>query len=222
MTLWQDFLTNDQRLIHKWKHYFPVYETHFGRYVNRDPLVIEIGCGEGGSLQMWKRWFGPHATIVGVDLDPRCAEFEEDQIAIRIGDQSDHSFLSRILDEFGTPDVVIDDGSHVNKHQLQTFEFLYPRTSRSGVYLVEDLHTSYWPEFGGGFRNGATFIEHCKNLIDELNADHVREEFEATEFTQSTLSMHFYDSVAVFQRGRHTSKWAPRIGRTHGEINTRS
>ena len=56
MSLWSGFLTNQERLIHKWKHYFPVYERHFEKFVNTDLIFIEIGCGEGGSLQMWKRY----------------------------------------------------------------------------------------------------------------------------------------------------------------------
>lgn len=213
MSLWSDFLTNDQRLIHKWTHYFPIYERHFGRYVNRPCLFIEIGCGEGGSLQLWKRYLGPFAQIVGIDVNPACAAFEEDQIAVRIGDQSDAGFLQSVLDEFGTPDVVLDDGSHMMSHLSATFRHLYPRTAPGGVYLVEDLHTCYWDEYEGGLQRPGSFLEICKSLIDELNADHARGALQPTAFTRSTLSMHFYDSVAVFERGRHLTKHAPRIGR---------
>lgn len=213
MSLWLDFLTNDQRLIHKWKHYFPAYERHFGRFVNADVVFIEIGCGEGGSLQMWKRFLGPHARIVGIDINPRCAAFAEDQIDVRIGDQSDARFLAGIIDEFGAPDVVLDDGSHVMSHVNASFAALYPRLGRNGVYFVEDLHTAYWDEFEGGLRRKGSFIERCKELIDELNADHARGEVSPTEFTHSTLSMHFYDSIVVFEKGRHTAKHAPQFGR---------
>jgi SAM-dependent methyltransferase len=211
--LWRDFLTNDGRLIHKWKHYFPIYERHLARFANRDVVLVEIGCGEGGSLQMWKRFLGPHARIVGIDVEPRCAAFAEDQIEIRIGDQSDPAFLAGIVAEFGAPDVVIDDGSHVMSHILASFVALYPRLDRNGVYLVEDLHTAYWQEYEGGLRRGGSFIERCKDLIDDLNADHARGRLAPTAFTRSTLSMHFYDSVVVFERGRHTAKQAPQIGR---------
>ena len=102
MTLWSDFLTNDQRLIHKWKHYFPVYERHLLKFVNTDVVFFEIGCGQGGSLQMWKRFLGPNARIVGIDLRPECKGLVEDQIEIRIGDQSDKTFL-RELKSLGRP-----------------------------------------------------------------------------------------------------------------------
>jgi SAM-dependent methyltransferase len=212
MTLWSEFLTNPDRVVHKWTHYFPAYEAHFGRYVNRSLLFLEIGIGSGGSLQMWKRYFGPHAQIVGIDIEPRCSEFEEDQIAVRIGDQADPVFLQSVIDEFGLPDIVVDDGSHRMNDIHRTFDFLYPRTSPHGIYLVEDLHTAYWEEFGGGLGEAASFIETSKGLIDELNAQHTRGQVEESEFSRSTLSMHFYDSLVVFERGRAGRKHAPRIG----------
>jgi hypothetical protein len=213
MNLWADFLTNDARLIHKWKHYFPIYERHFGAFVYKPLTFLEIGCGEGGSLQMWKRYFGPHATILGVDIRPECKNYEEDQIEVRIGPQQDLEFLKTLIEEFGTPDIVLDDGSHMMSHMVATFEFLYPRVAKNGVYMVEDLHAAYWDEYGGGYLRRGTFIELCKNLIDELNADHARGALAATEFTNTTLAMHLYDSVAVFERGSNTKKWAPKIGR---------
>lgn len=213
MSLWLDFLTNDQKVIHKWKHYFPIYERHFSRFINVDVVMIEIGCGKGGSLQMWKRYLGPHARIIGIDIEPKCSEYAEDQIEIFIGDQSDPEFLASVLRKVGTPDIVLDDGSHVMSHINASFKELYQSVSKSGVYMVEDLHTAYWREYEGGFRRSGSFIEVCKDLIDELNADHSREALIATEFTRSTLSMHIYDSVIVFEKGRHTTKQAPQNGK---------
>jgi hypothetical protein len=212
MALWSDFLTNDKRIIHKWKHYFPIYERHFKDFVYKPVTFIEIGCGRGGSLQMWKRYFGPHARIIGIDINPECKTFEEDQVEVYIGQQQDVQFLQRVIDEVGTPDIVLDDGSHVMSHIMATFQFLYLKVAKNGIYMVEDLHTAYCDEYEGGLRKASTFIELCKNLIDELNADHTRGALPPTEFTKSTLSMHFYDSVAVFERGAHTKKWAPQMG----------
>lgn len=208
MSLWADFLTNDARSIHKWKHYFPVYERHFGRFTGRPVVFWEIGCGEGGSLQMWKRYFGPYAQIIGLDVRPQCAAFREDQIAVCIGNQSDTAFLDRVLAEFGTPDIVLDDGSHRMSDVLATFRHLYPRLDRNGVYMVEDMHTAYWPKFEGGLRRQGSFIEYCKELIDEINGEYANN---VTEFTHATLSMHFYDSVVAFERGKHGRSRAFRI-----------
>jgi len=212
MALWDLFLDNKGRKIHKWTHYFPIYEVFFRTYVNKPILIIEIGCGRGGSLQLWKKYFGPHARIVGVDINPDCKAFEEDQINIRIGDQNDPVFLRSLIDEFGTPDLILDDGSHVMEHIKTSFSVLYPLLDRNGVYLVEDLHTAYWEEFGGGLRRDGTFIEFSKNLVDELNAEHARGALESTEFTRGTSSIHFYDSVVVFQKGMACRKHAPIIG----------
>ena len=85
---------------------------------------IEIGVAKGGSLQLWKRHLGPFAQIVGIDVNPACKAVEEDQIKICIGDQSDVDFLRRIVDEFGPPDVVLDDGSHKMHHISTSFGFL--------------------------------------------------------------------------------------------------
>ena len=212
MSLWSDFQTNQGRVVHKWKHYFSAYEAHFARYVNRPVLMFEIGVSRGGSLQMWKRYLGPHALIVGLDINPDCQGFEEDQIRVRIGDQSDTVFLGELLREFGAPDIVLDDGSHVMSHVSQSFRYLYPRMSPSGVYFVEDMHTAYMPNYEGGLGREGSFIEISKHLIDELNADWTNGALAPTDFSRNTISMHFYDSCVVFERGRVLPKTEFQIG----------
>jgi hypothetical protein len=211
MSLWSEFLTNSQRPIRKWNHYFPPYERHFCRYVNRPVTLIEIGCGAGGSLQLWKRYFGPHARIVGIDIVPRCTDYQEDQIEVRIGDQSDQTFLASVVDEFGQPDIVVDDGSHMMSHVVATFRYLYHRTASEGIYAVEDLHTAYWDEYEGGVRRTGSFIELCKDLVDEMHANWSRGAIAPTDFTRSTQSVHFYDSLVIFERGPTLPRKAPTI-----------
>jgi cephalosporin hydroxylase len=213
MNLWSLFLNHQGRIIHKWVHYFPIYERHFQRYVNRPMTLIEIGCGEGGSLQLWKQYFGPYARIVGLDIRPECKNFEEDQIHVRIGDQSDEGFLSSVIREFGPAQIILDDGSHQMTHIVTSFRSLYPTMAADGVYLVEDLHTAYWDEYGGGLRKPGSFVELCKDLIDELNAEHTRGLVGETDFSKATLSMHFYDSIVAFERGKYGRKYAPQIGK---------
>ena len=212
MHLWSAFLTNKERPIHKWTHYFPIYERHFSRFVNRTTTFIEIGVSKGGSLQLWKRYLGPFAQVVGIDINPACKAVEEDQIAVRIGDQADTAFLQQIIDEFGPPDIVLDDGSHMMSHVSTSFGFFYPRMCKNGVYMIEDLHTAYWEEFEGGLHCPGSFVELSKSLIDELNANHSRGAVPVSDFSKSTMSMHYYDSVIVFERGRHLTKHAPVIG----------
>ena len=128
------FRAHTGRRIDKWRHYFDIYDRHFDRFRGKPVRVLEIGIDHGGSLQLWKRYFGLEAQIVGLDIDPRCAEYAEDRVEIRIGSQADVALLKSL----GSFDIVIDDGSHRLQDQLASFEALWP-TTRS-VYLIEDCH----------------------------------------------------------------------------------
>ena len=200
MSLLLQFLEHDGRPVHKLTGYFKAYENHFSRFRDREVTMYEIGCGKGGSLQMWKKWLGPRARIIGVDIKPHCKSFEEEQIYVAIGSQADPKFLRDLHAKFGTPDIVLDDGSHQMAHMRATFDVLYPLTSPTGVYAVEDLHTCYWPNYGGGYKTEGTFIEFCKDKMDEINAPKSRGALSTTPFTRSTASMHVYESIVVFER----------------------
>jgi len=206
MTLWQDFLTHDGYPIDKWAHYFPIYDRHFSWYANKSLTFLEIGVARGGSLQMWQRFFGPLAKIVGIDIRERSKSYEAPGTLVRIGDQADEQFLQSLIDEFGVPDIVLDDGSHQMGHIAKTFNFLYPRLPKNGVYMVEDLHTAYWDEFGGGVSKPETFINLSKQYIDRLNADHSRGQVVPNFITRQTFGISFYDSVVVFEKGDVWSK----------------
>ena len=196
------FENNDKRLIHKWMHYFNIYDRHFSKYRGKQVTVLEFGVFQGGSLQMWKNYFGKKARIIGVDINPECKQFEEDRIEIYIGDQEDRTFLKKLIKKIGPVDVVIEDGGHTMGQQIATFEEVYPHMKSDGVFLIEDLHTSYWHEYGGAYRKQGTFIEYAKDLIDQLNAWHSRdkESFKVDDFTRQTDSIHAYDSIIVFEK----------------------
>ena len=98
------------------------------------------------------------------------------------------------------------------EHILASFQYLYPKLPKNGLYIVEDLHTAYWPEYGGGINNPNTFINISKNFIDNLNADHSRGAREPDFITRNTFSISFYDSVVVMERGSIPYKKAPQIG----------
>ena len=197
------FRDNRGRLIHKWNHYFDIYDRHFDPYRGKDVTVVEFGVSHGGSLQMWKDYFGPRARITGVDIDSRCARFEEDRIDVVIGDQEDRGFLRELADRVGAIDVLIEDGGHRMSQQINTFEEFWPKIRDGGVYLVEDLHTSYWDEYDGGYRRPGTFIEYAKDLIDAQHAWHSRDPglLAVDEYTRTIRGMHVYDSVIVFDKG---------------------
>lgn len=206
------FTHNVGRVIHKWQHYFEIYERHFARYRGRPVTVVEIGVFKGGSLQMWKHYFGPQARIVGIDIDPACERFAEEQVEILIGSQEDREFLRSVAQRIPVIDILIDDGGHRMQQQIVTFEELFPKVAADGVFLCEDLHTSYWKEYGGGYRRPGTFIEYSKNFIDYIHAWHAREprrrrwyqppttRLKVSEFTRSAHSLHFYDSILVIEK----------------------
>ncbi|HMN46510.1 MAG TPA: class I SAM-dependent methyltransferase [Povalibacter sp.] len=209
------FYGNSDRVIHKWKHYFEIYDRHFSRYRDQEVTIVEIGVFKGGSLQMWKNYFGPKARIVGVDINPDCAAFAEEQVEVLIGSQEDRSFLRSLKERVPVIDILIDDGGHTMTQQITTFEELFPHVAHDGVYLCEDLHTSYWRGYGGGYRAKNTFIEYSKNFIDYIHAWHVRDsdrkrqnrwyklrqqKLSVTDFTRSVHSLHFYDSILVVEK----------------------
>ncbi len=197
------FLTNEGRRMDKWLHYFDIYERHFSSYRGAKVNIIEFGVSHGGSLRMWRDYFGQQARITGVDIDSRCASLAEDGIDVVIGDQENRAFLNDLAAKVGEIDIVIDDGGHTMAQQIATFEELWPRIRDGGIFLVEDLHTSYWPQYGGGYKRPGTFVEYAKNLVDQQNAWHSREsgQFTIDDYTRSIYGMHVYDSVIVFDKG---------------------
>ncbi|MBA2723092.1 MAG: class I SAM-dependent methyltransferase [Methylibium sp.] len=196
------FHANTGNLIHKWHHFFEIYERHFARFRGQPVHMLEIGVYQGGSLQMWKDYFGPQAHIYGVDINPACRELEEDRVNIFIGDQEDRAFLRSVADAMPRIDIVLDDGGHMMSQLRCTFEELYPRVDRNGVYMAEDLLTCYRREFGGGMGASASFIEYSKGLIDQLHAWHSQQpaRLAVNDFTRSTHSLHFYDSVLAIEK----------------------
>lgn len=196
------FESNTRNLIHKWTHYFDIYDRYFSEWRGTDVHILEIGVSHGGSLQMWKDYFGPAARLFGVDINPYCKNFEDEQTTIFVGDQGDRSFLDQLVQQLPRLDIVIDDGGHFMKQQINTFEVLYPHLAPTGLYICEDIHTSYWRYFGGGYQRSGTFIEYSKNFIDYIHAWHSKNarKLDVSEFTRSTYALHYYDSMLVIEK----------------------
>lgn len=211
----QYFQNNSGRLIHKWDHYFDIYHRHFEKFRGRPLKVLEFGVFHGGSLQMWKWYFGSECRVIGVDINPACKTLEEERVHVEIGDQEDRFFLQSLAEKYGPFDIVIDDGGHTMGQQIATYEELLPAVAVNGVYLVEDLLTSYRLNYSGGLHKPGTFIEYSKRLIDGLNAWHSQQPdiFAPNEFTKTVLSMHFYDSVLVLEKGLREKPWHAKTGR---------
>lgn len=212
--LYSLFHNTQDELVHKWVHFFPVYERYFKDFVNKSIIMIEIGVSKGGSLKMWKKYLGPFATIIGIDINPDCKKYEDEQCKVRIGEQGDPGFLGEIVEEFGSPDIVLDDGSHKMNDMYDTFRFLYPLLSNNGVYMVEDTHTCYWKRYGGGLKAPSSFIEKSKDMIDFLNGYHIVENNKdmVNDFTRSTFSISFFDSIVAFEKRQHGKPYALKRG----------
>ncbi len=185
--------------IHKWFHYLPIYHKHFQQYKNRKDLVIvEIGVQHGGSIDLWNKYFGmENCTIYGIDNDPRCKGLEKGNVKIIIGDQGDITFLNSLLELIPKIDILIDDGGHFMLQQINTFNILFDHVKPGGIFLCEDVHTSYIPSFGGILRNPGTFIEFAKNLVDEINGYHSGL---MTNVTKTCSGIYFYDSIVILDK----------------------
>ena len=104
----------------KYEKYFDVYEKYFSKYKEKNIIFVEIGIFNGGSLKVWKEYFGPNAKIIGIDLNPECKKFEEDGIEVHIGNQSDPKFWDNFFLLVGNVDIILDDGGHTNLDQIIT------------------------------------------------------------------------------------------------------
>jgi 23S rRNA U2552 (ribose-2'-O)-methylase RlmE/FtsJ len=203
------FLNNSHKRLHKWVHYFDIYERHLERFRGSSPVMVEIGVMGGGSLAMWKEYLGPGSKIIGIDINPQCKEHEGDGIEVFIGSQDDPSIINEIFLKYPDIDIVLDDGSHIMHHMISSFELMYNRINSNGVYIVEDTHTCYWDEYDGGLRRKGSFMEFVKLKMDEINAVHTKEALPITEFTRSTDYIACYDSVVAFERKKQGHRQAP-------------
>jgi hypothetical protein len=198
--------------VHKWVHYLDIYDRHFRKFQGKKPVILEIGVENGGSLDMWNDYFDNDCVIYGLDINPSCKALEKDSknVQIILGSQSSPETLDYIIKNVPPIDILIDDGSHINDDLKTTFDALYNHVKPGGVYLIEDLHTCYWAEYGGGLNNPRSFIEQTKPLIDQLNNVYFRENAGAVDpkFATTLQSMHYYDSILVVEK--HSNYRPPR------------
>jgi hypothetical protein len=187
--------------VNKWLHYLPIYERYFAPYRGTPVRMLEIGVSRGGSLDLWRRYFGADATIFGIDIDPACLSVVAAPNQVRIGSQADPAFLLGVIEELGAPDIILDDGSHVATHQQASFETLFPRLKEGGLYVIEDLHTAYWPDFDGGHRRPGTAIELVKQMIDDMHGWYHRRPT-PTPAKDAVGAIHVHDSLVVLEKRR--------------------
>jgi hypothetical protein len=205
-TLAKLFFEHEGDVIHKWVHYLPIYESLVLPCAGSDVRMLEIGVSKGGSLALWREALGAKATIFGIDINPKCAEFDGKFANVRIGSQADGSFLKAVVAEMGGLDLVLDDGSHLASHQRASFEVLFPLLSDGGLYFIEDTHTAYWHWFEGGLRRPGTIIEFMKNKIDEMHRHYLEDGRNKAGQIPPIESIQFFDSIIAVRK----RKQAPR------------
>lgn len=187
--------------IDKWHHYLPVYDRYFGPWRGRPVRFLEIGVFKGGSLELWRRYFGPEAIIFGIDINPSCARFDGKAGKVRIGSQADPEFLKGVVDEMGGLDVVLDDGSHQMDHVKASLKALFPHLSLGGTYLIEDLHTAYWEKWGGGLESQANFFNTIRRMVDDMHRWYHGGKPNYRTTARNVTGIHIHDSMVVLEKG---------------------
>jgi len=192
--------------------YTPHYMTHLRKFKNKKIKLLEIGVGGydnpqigGNSLRMWKKYF-LFGKIYSIDIYDKSV-LQEKRIKIYQGSQVDEEFIDKVINEIGTLDIIIDDGSHLNGHIIETFKILFPKLKDGGVYVVEDMQTSYWKDYGGdseNLSNPKTAMNFFKSLTDCLNYQEISDEnYKETYYDKKIISMHFYHNMVFIHKGNN-------------------
>ena len=178
--------------------YFQVYEELFSKYIGKEIIFVEIGVLHGGSLFMWKEYFGNKARIIGIDLHPKAKELEKYGFDIFIGSQSDINFWKDFYTKVGKIDILLDDGGHENNQQIITLNESIPNIKDGGIILTEDTHTSYFKKFGNPSKY--SFINYTKYLVDVVNSRFPSNEMKRNnEFRKRIFSVIFYESMVALK-----------------------
>lgn len=175
--------------------YFSVYEKLLEKYIGKPIVFVEVGIFNGGSLFMWREYFGPSARIIGIDLNPVAKDWEKFGFEIHIGDQSDSGFWDSFYKEVGPIDVLIDDGGHTNLQQIVTSHYAIQNIKDGGTLIVEDTHTSYFREFGNPFKY--SFINFAMHVVTSMNSrSHALRR--VGNYWNKVHSISFFESIVAF------------------------
>ena len=188
----------------KYKKYFLNYDEILSRFKGKDIKIIEIGVQDGGSLKIWQEYFGSNSKIFGVDLNPQCKKFEKDNIKIFIGSQSSKNFWSKLFNQVGKVDLIIDDGGHTNAQQVITAVNCIPNINDGGMLITEDIHSSYLRRFGNPSKY--SFINFIKKTIDDINSLYPNLKKFNFSLNQFVYSIQNFESMAVFYIDRKRCK----------------
>lgn len=176
------FLSHKGRSSHRFIHGMEIYDEYFSQYRDKEVTIVEVGVAQGGGLQIWKKYFGSKAKVYGIDVNESFL-FKEEQIEIFIGNQKNRSFLKEVFNKIGSVDILIDDGEHEPNGQIATFEESIPYIKEGGLYVCEDLHNAYHPDYINN-----SFMDYLKNKIDFIN------------IKSGDYSIHFYTGIVIIKK----------------------
>jgi hypothetical protein len=180
----------------KWESYFDFYDPAFLPFAQREVALLEIGIQNGGSLETYAEYFQNVRTIVGCDINPRCAQlvYDDPRVQVVVGDANADATHQRILQIAPQFDIIIDDGSHVSVDILNAFIRYFPHLAPGGLFVVEDSHTLYSKVYGGGLLNEFSATHFFKKLVDVVNHEWWQPELSLENY----LSTFFLTGVPAF------------------------
>ncbi len=189
----------------KYKNYFFIYDKLLNKYKNKNITFVEIGVFSGGSLFMWRNFFGKKAKIIGIDLNPDSKRFEKYGFKIVIGDQSKTKFWKSFFKKNGKVDIVLDDGGHTNYQQIITTNSCVPNIKDGGMLITEDVHTSFIKD---KWYNPSkySYINYCKKLIDDINSRYPGLKQYNYSLNKYIHSIHTFESIVSLNINRKLCK----------------
>ncbi len=208
----------------KWSSYFPIYDKWFAPYREQPIKMLEIGVQNGGSLEMWARYFKQAETIVGCDVNPAVSNlvYQDPRVKVVVGVASQQPAFD-VINAHGAGgfDLIIDDGSHRSIDTISNFLMFFPMLKPGGLFVIEDMHCAYWPEYEGGYFNQRSIASFFKAMVDLVNIEHCRNDFSAQQLFQtfftnvrvpeiftngSIVGVTAYNSIYIIEKSTETFK----------------
>jgi hypothetical protein len=188
------FLLHKGKVSDKWSLYLDEMDQLFAPYRDMQVRLLEIGVQNGGSLEVWNKYFLQAEKIVGCDVDKKCGDlsFDDDRVVVVVGDANTDGCEREILQQESAFDIIIDDGSHKSGDIIRSFARYFPHLVEGGVYMAEDLHASYWDDYQGGLHNPLSAMAFYKRLADVVNFEHWR-----NNSTRSSLLARFAEEFNI-------------------------
>jgi hypothetical protein len=168
------YLEHEDKISHKYFSYFEIYDRAFAPFRTSKVRLLEIGIQNGGSLEIWSKYFPEHSILIGCDIDENCKKlhYEINSIKVVVGDILSEEIQMTLASHASQFDIIIDDGSHASGDIIQAFARFFPKLADGGLFVVEDLHCSHWEHWKGGINDPLSSMSFLKRLADFVNSEH--------------------------------------------------